>query len=171
MDEKKAQAVSQVDEVDLSRATTGDLATVVHEATENEHELTIREALRQYKPAVIWSLIMSTTVIMEGYDTNLLSNFFAYPSFLIKYGRWVGKTPETPDGYQLTAAWQAGLSQGGGAGSIIGCLLAGVIVSRYGSKKAVLGALIALSLAVFVVFFAPSLPVLVVGELLCGVPW
>ncbi|KAI5363265.1 putative major facilitator, sugar transporter, major facilitator superfamily [Septoria linicola] len=114
---------------------------------------------------------MSTTVFIEGYDTNLLSNFFAYPSFLIRYGDWVGVTSQTPNGYQLTAAWQAGLSQGGGAGSIIGCLLAGVIVSKYGSKKAVLGALIALSLAVFVVFFAPSLPVLVVGELLCGVPW
>lgn len=171
MSEKKDHISSQVDEVDLSKTTTSELATAVHDATQGEHELGIREAIRQYKPALFWSLVMSTTVIMEGYDTNLLSNFFAYPSFLIRYGNWVGKTPQTPVGYQLTAEWQAGLSQGGGAGSIIGCLLAGVIVSKYGSKKAVLGALIALSLAVFVVFFAPNLPVLVLGEVLCGLPW
>ncbi|PIA88421.1 Maltose permease MAL61 [Cercospora beticola] len=171
MSEKKDHISSQVDEVDLSKTTTGELATAVHDATQGEHELSIREAIRQYKSALFWSLVMSTTVIMEGYDTNLLSNFFAYPSFLIRYGQWVGITPQTPVGYQLTAEWQAGLSQGGGAGSIIGCLLAGVIVSRYGSKKAVLGALIALSLAVFVVFFAPNLPVLVLGEVLCGLPW
>ncbi|KAK4579837.1 hypothetical protein LTR86_000038 [Recurvomyces mirabilis] len=102
---------------------------------------------------------------------QFLSNFFAYPSFLIRYGNWVGKTLETPTGYQMTAAWQAGLSQGGGAGSIIGCLIAGLLVSRYGSKKVVLGALTWLSLSIFVVFFAPSLLVLFVGEVLCGLPW
>jgi SP family general alpha glucoside:H+ symporter-like MFS transporter len=127
--------------------------------------------LKIYKPAVLWALVFQMCVIMEGYDTNLLSNFFAYPSFLIKYGRWVGITPATPTGYQLTAEWQAGLSQGGGAGSIVGCLLAGILVSKYGSRKTVMGALIALSLAVFIVFFAPSLPVLVVGEIFCGLPW
>ncbi|MAD86658.1 MAG: hypothetical protein CL912_27190 [Deltaproteobacteria bacterium] len=89
----------------------------------------------------------------------------------MRYGNYVGVTPSTPVGYQLTAAWQAGLSQSSGVGSIIGCLLSGYLVSKFGSRPVVGGALVALSLAIFVVFFAPSLPVLVVGEILCGLPW
>lgn len=172
LDEKKmGTTLTEVASNDLAMQKTGHLAAIVDEATNNEHELSVREAIRLYKPALMWSLIMSTTVIMEGYDTNLLSNFFAYPSFLLRYGDWVGITDSTPTGYQLTAAWQSGLSQGSGAGSILGCLLAGLLVSRWGSKKVVLGALVALSMAIFVVFFAPSLPVLVLGEVLCGIPW
>ncbi|KAL1585401.1 hypothetical protein WHR41_05613 [Cladosporium halotolerans] len=174
MDEKKDYAITQIESNGLTQSVTTNgkvLQQTIADATHAEHELTIKEALKIYKPAVLWALVFQACVIMEGYDTNLLSNFFAYPSFLIRYGNWVGITPETPTGYQLTAEWQAGLSQGGGTGSIIGCLLAGILVSKYGSRKTVMGALIALSLAVFVVFFAPSLPVLVVGEILCGLPW
>jgi len=74
-------------------------------------------------------------------------------------------------GYQLTPSWQAGLSQSGGAESILGCLVCGLLVPRYGSRKVVIGSLLWLVAAVFVVFFAPNLPTLVVGELLCGIPW
>ncbi|OAA32947.1 general alpha-glucoside permease [Moelleriella libera RCEF 2490] len=141
------------------------------ESTADEHELTVRGALQTYPQAVMWALISATCVIMEGYDTNLLSNFFAYPSFLIKYGYFVGMTPETPTGYQLTPSWQAGLSQGGSVGSILGCLLGGYLVPKYGSRRVQLWALLALSAFIFVVFFAPNLKVLVVGEILCGFPW
>lgn len=153
--EKKDFDVSH-QETSLGRQKTDDLAQAVYDSTDNEHEMTVLEAIKLYKPGLIWTLVMSTTIIMEGYDTNLLSNFFAYPSFLIRYGNWVGVTPQTPTGYQLTAAWQAGLSQGGAAGSIIGCLISGWLVTKYGTKKVVLGALVALSLAIFIVFFAPN---------------
>lgn len=90
---------------------------------------------------------------------------------MIRYGRFVGVTDETPTGYQLTPAWQAGLSQGSNVGSILGCLISGYLVSKYGSRKVQLGALIALTAFIFVVFFAPNLTTLVVGEILCGFPW
>lgn len=48
------------------------------EATADDHELSIPDALRVYSKAVGWALVAATCVIMEGYDTNLLSNFFAY---------------------------------------------------------------------------------------------
>ena len=85
---------------ELDREKTGYLAEAVHESTAIEHELGTWEAIQVYKPAVLWSLVYSMCVIMEGYDNNLLSNFFAYPSFLIKYGHWVGVTDSTPVGYQ-----------------------------------------------------------------------
>ncbi len=113
--------------------------------------------------------IVSPIYFLAALATGFLT--FLLASFLIRYGRWVGKTPQTPTGYQLTPAWQAGLSQGGGVGSIFGCLLSGYLVSKYGSRRVQLGALLFLTCAIFVVFFAPSLPVLVVGEILCGFPW
>lgn len=44
----------------------------------DEKELGPAEAIKAYPKAVLWSLVMATCVIMEGYDTNLLGNFFAY---------------------------------------------------------------------------------------------
>ncbi|KAI5458912.1 general substrate transporter [Mariannaea sp. PMI_226] len=178
MEKQDLPSVNQV-EFDEVLAQTAKVATIHNtklqqaalEATADDHELTVPDALRAYAPAVLWALVSSTCVIMEGYDTNLLSNFFAYPSFLIKYGRFVGVTPETPTGYQLTPAWQAGLSQGSGVGSIFGCLLSGYLVSKWGSKRAQLGALVCLTAFIFIVFFAPNLQTLVVGEILCGFPW
>ena len=44
----------------------------------DEKELGPAEALKAYPKAVMWSLVLATCVIMEGYDTNLLGNFYAY---------------------------------------------------------------------------------------------
>ncbi|KAL6416237.1 general alpha-glucoside permease [Ilyonectria robusta] len=175
--EKSDFMVQQVEKATISQAaknaTLNDSALnqAAIEGSADDHELTVRDAIRAYPQAIGWALVSATCVIMEGYDTNLLSNFFAYPSFLIRYGNFVGVTPETPTGYQLTPAWQAGLSQGGSVGSILGCLLSGYLVSKYGSRRVQLGALVALMAFIFIVFFSPNLPVLVVGEILCGLPW
>lgn len=103
MEKKDLNTISVEDAQDfaqLDREKTAHLADAVHESTAIEHELGTWQAIKVYKPAVLWSLVYSFCVIMEGYDTNLLSNFFAYPSFLIKYGHWVGITDATPVGYQ-----------------------------------------------------------------------
>lgn len=147
------------------------LSAAAQSTAVDEKDLSIREAIRDFPMAIAWSLVFSTCVIMEGYDTNLLGNFFAYPAFQQKFGHFVGVTAQTPSGYQLTAAWQAGIGQGSGVGSVCGTLLNGYLVAKYGQRRVVLGALVAMSCFVFICFFAPSLPVLCVGEILCGFPW
>lgn len=54
------------------------LSVLAQDVAVDEKNMTIREALKIYKKAVFWSLVISTCVIMEGYDTNLLGNFYAY---------------------------------------------------------------------------------------------
>lgn len=108
---------------------------------------------------------------MEGFDTNLLGNFWAYPSFQYKYGNYVGVSKTTKTGYQVTAAWQAGLGQSSGVGAFFGAILNGWLVTAYGPRRTLIGALMALSCFLFIVFFAPSKPVLLAGEILCGFPW
>ncbi len=75
-----------------------------------EHELSALEAIKAYPIAIMWALFVSMCVIMEGYDTILIGNFYAYPEFAKKYGTYFAET----DGYQLTAAWQAGLGNASG---------------------------------------------------------
>lgn len=49
------------------------------QATAVEHNFTFLQAIKTYKRAAIWSVLISTTVIMEGYDVTLLGSFFGYP--------------------------------------------------------------------------------------------
>jgi MFS transporter, SP family, general alpha glucoside:H+ symporter len=71
----------------------------------------------------------------------LIGNFFAYPTFQKQYGVFF---PEI-DGYQLTAAWQAGLGNASGVGAFFGALLNGFLVTKFGYKKVLVGSLVVLS--------------------------
>jgi SP family general alpha glucoside:H+ symporter-like MFS transporter len=96
----------------------------------------------------------------------LLGNLYASPVFNEKYGHW------NPDAkkYQVSPAWQSGLSNGARAGEIIGLIIAGWITDRKGSKTTTLGFLLMMIGTIFALFFAPNIQVLVAGEVLCGKP-
>jgi SP family general alpha glucoside:H+ symporter-like MFS transporter len=47
-------------------------------AADREHDMTVKESLRLWPKAIIFSLIFSTAVIMEGYDTALLGSFYGF---------------------------------------------------------------------------------------------
>jgi SP family general alpha glucoside:H+ symporter-like MFS transporter len=107
------------------------------------------------------------TYHVQGYDTILIGNFFAYPEFTRKFGQFVDDNGQ----HQLTAAWQAGL----GNASIVGCFFGGLangwLVSRFGQKRVVLAALVVLSAFIFITFFAQNIIMLIVGQILAGLPW
>jgi hypothetical protein len=42
-------------------------------ATSKEHGLSVRQGLKAYRKAIGWSVLLSMAVIMEGYDTILVS--------------------------------------------------------------------------------------------------
>lgn len=138
-----------------------------HQATDAEHNITIREAFRKYNRAVLWSVLISTTVVMEGYDVTLLGSFMAYPAFQRKYGEYYNEE----SGYQISASWQNALNVTGAIGTIIGALLNGYLTAKFGHRKVIMGGMVALAGFVFMVFFAPNTPVLLVGEMLCSIPW
>ncbi|KAK9489818.1 hypothetical protein V1508DRAFT_426841 [Lipomyces doorenjongii] len=135
-------------------------------AAEVEQHLPPLQAIKAYPKAIFWSLVVSMCVIMEGYDTSLIGNFFAYPSFARKYGTYFPGI-----GYQLTAAWQAGFSNATGVGSFFGVLANGYLVSYFGHKRVLIGALFAMTGFIFIMFFAPNIETLTVGGFLCGLPW
>jgi hypothetical protein len=76
-------------------------------ATQNEHRMTLLQGLRTYPKAVGWSVLLSTALVMEGFDLILLNNLFAYDAFNKQFG-----TLQDNGTYQVSAAWQSGLSNG-----------------------------------------------------------
>lgn len=44
-------------------------------------------------------------------------------------------------------------------------------MERYGYKKTMAGAQIIMKGTIFALFFAPNVEILLLGEILCGIPW
>ncbi|KAH8171475.1 sugar transporter domain-containing protein [Sarocladium implicatum] len=143
------------------------LAQYAEEAANGEAALSVWESIKLYYPALGWALLCATCVIMEGYDTILIGNFFAFPAFADKYGTLVDARGNS----QLTAAWQSGLNNSHGVGAFFGVLLNGYLVGKLGQKRTLIYALAALSAFIFIVFFAPNTIALLCGWFLCGLPW
>jgi SP family general alpha glucoside:H+ symporter-like MFS transporter len=136
------------------------------EATNVEHQLGLLKSARLYPKAIAWSMLLSTALIMEGYDLLLMGSLYAQPSFAKKYGSKIA------DGtFEIPARWQSGLSNGATVGSIIGLIINGYTSERFGFRKTMLGALSTIIAVIFIPFFAPSLEVLLVGQILIGIPW
>ncbi|RYP10757.1 hypothetical protein DL764_000453 [Monosporascus ibericus] len=117
------------------------------EATEREKNMTLWQSVKTYPKAIFCSMALSLCIVMEGYDVQLLGNFYGLLQFRQKFG----------NGTQV--------------GQILGLMLAGILADHYGYKKTVLGALFALIGFIFILFFAQNIYMLFVGGVLCGLPW
>ena len=132
------------------------------EATDREHNLAFFEAVKLYPTAVGWSIFFSLGIIMTAFDPQLLGNLYATPAFQRDFGYlYEGE-------YIISAPWQTGLSMGSPIGQVVGAFAAAFPMEWFGRKKT-FGACVIISAGfTFIQFFARSLPVLLVGELLGG---
>jgi SP family general alpha glucoside:H+ symporter-like MFS transporter len=143
-----------------------DLSAEAKDATNKEHQMGFMQAIKLYPKAVGWSILLSTAIIMEGYDVVLLSSFYALPQFNKKYGV-LGS-----DGtYTVPAAWKSGLSNGALCGEILGLFINGIVSEKYGYRKTMMASLAMMIAFIFIPFFSHNIQTLLVGEILCGIPW
>nr|XP_031858644.1 uncharacterized protein CI109_006024 [Kwoniella shandongensis]KAA5525716.1 hypothetical protein CI109_006024 [Kwoniella shandongensis] len=151
----------------LSAANAKTLKDDAIEAENAEHQMTVLEAVKAYPMACFWAFVMSFMIIMESYDVFLIGNFIALPAFANKYGVFdVGSNK-----YVIEAKWQSALQMAGQLGALIGVFLAGPLTSRIGYRWATLVGLTLMNATIFVMFFANSLPLFFVSQLLEGLPW
>lgn len=136
-------------------------------ATQSEKTMTLKQAFNLYKKAMMFSVLFSTAIVMEGYDTALIAAFYAFPPFAQKYGTYINEQ----DGYQIPAKWQTGLSDGALVGEILGLYAAGIIVDRIGYRYTMMASLSMMIAFIFIPFFAQNLQTLLVGDILQGIPW
>jgi SP family general alpha glucoside:H+ symporter-like MFS transporter len=131
-----------------------------------EHQLTILDGLPLYVKAIGWSILLSLTIVMEGYDLTIINGFYAFDQFKSNYGERAG------DGnYQITTAWQSALTNGAIVGEIFGLLFNGHLTERFGYRYTLVGALLALCIFIFLAFFAFNIGLLMASEVLCGLSW
>ncbi|KAJ5612905.1 sugar transporter [Penicillium lagena] len=135
-------------------------------ATDAEHALSLKEAINKFPKAMAWSVLLSTAIAMEGYDSVLVNQFLAFPSFVKRYGT-IGADGKPA----ISAAWQAGLSNGARVGEIMGLALNGWIAEFFGFKRTMLGTLVLLTFLIFIPFFAPNIETLQAAQVLLGIPW
>lgn len=108
-------------------------------ATKKEQDMTLWQGIKLYPKAIAWSILISTCIVMEGYDISLVNNFCTFSSLLnlssttpLPFSSSSSSSrPSSPDQhpldafpqfnkkygvlgddgtYQVPARWQAGLS-------------------------------------------------------------
>lgn len=129
---------------------------------ETEHSLTITRGLKLYRCSILWSLFFSIGQMMTAFDPQVMGNLFAMPAFQRDFGYLFKEE------YIVSAPWQTGLLMGMPIGQVVGSLGAGYPLEWFGRKKTFGVCVIGTIGCVFIQFFARSLPVLLVGELLGG---
>ncbi|KAG5354883.1 Maltose permease MAL31 [Yarrowia sp. B02] len=152
-DEASKKSVS----VDIARIDT---------PTNLEKDLSLWQTIAVYKKAVFWSLIMCLTIVMDGYDGNMVPSFYALPQFQRKYG------VQLPSGdWTVEAKWQTAFLVGTPVGRITGAVGVGLLADKYGRKKVTIGALGLMVAITFIVFFATGKEMLCAGWILSGIVW
>lgn len=136
-------------------------------ATDFEHNLTISDAIRYYKRAIVWSICLSTGIIMEAFDSILITSFFAFPSFTKRFGLQLEDGGE----YEISSTWQMLLGASPFIGLLTGTMINGVLTEKFGHRRVILGSLIIMTLFIFISFYATSIEMLLVGQIFCGIPW
>lgn len=157
---------SQLQRLDSWHSGFPTITTAALTAAQLEHRMSFRGALSIYPKAIGWAGLISLAIIMEGYDTALVTSFYAFNEFQQQYGT-IDQTGQP----QITTKWQASLSNGSTVGSIIGLFANGIITEVLGYRRTMIGALIILAMFVFLPFFAFNIQTLLAGQILCGLPW
>ncbi|KAI4680520.1 hypothetical protein J4E81_010201 [Alternaria sp. BMP 2799] len=156
-------AISKLESTDaiLERTTT-----IVESNNEAERSMSLREGIRLYPKAITWSVLLSMTLIMEGFSTILVPNLFAMQPFRRQFG-----TLQSNGLYEISADWQSALVNGGLAGQIVGLFATGTLAERIGYRYTLMVGLVAMSVFILVPFFATGKTVLLIGQCLLGMPW
>ncbi|CRK36962.1 hypothetical protein BN1723_015154 [Verticillium longisporum] len=59
----------------------GAIASEAKQAADAEQNMTVLQAIKAYPKAIAWSVLLSSTLIMEGYDLALLGNLYGNSHF------------------------------------------------------------------------------------------
>lgn len=74
-------------------------------AADDEKSMGLLQAIKLYPKAVGWSVVLSSALIMEGYDLALLGSLYGSPMFNQKFG----VLNETTGKWAVQPSWQSAL--------------------------------------------------------------
>ncbi|KAK0648260.1 general substrate transporter [Cercophora newfieldiana] len=147
-----------------------EVVALIHHAEASDaadRKLTFREALKKYRRAVFWAMILSTSLIMEGYDIVMISSFYGQTQFKERFG-----VPDPATGELLiTPEWQSGISNSALVGQLAGLVVNAFAQDRFGARMTMMAFMVWMAIAIFIPVFAPNLSVFAFGEAMCGISW
>ncbi|CAI6090546.1 unnamed protein product, partial [Clonostachys chloroleuca] len=94
-----------------------------------EHSLSPRRALKLYSKAVRFSAFVSLALVMEGFDTKVVGSLYSVPAFQKDFGSRTAR-----GNYEISAAWQSGMSGITGVSVVLGMLLGGYASESAGCR-------------------------------------
>jgi SP family general alpha glucoside:H+ symporter-like MFS transporter len=175
-------------------------------ATSKEHNLSVRQGIKAYKKAIGWSILLSSAVIMEGYDTILVGLTSHHASTSALTSRldliWGSDRSTTLLVIRLLMASPRSLHHG----RVQVCNMIFISTDRHSLEWSVHwrdhwstthrlpGRLVrqqeshdwcyrphdriresasdeTADVKIFISFFGKTLPIQLVGQILCGIPW
>ena len=151
---------------DPSTMTQAELIEAAVNRSDEEAIIPKKELFARYWPGVVFSMLLSMALIMEGMDVGLINNFFAHPAYLKRFG-W----PDANGDLHISTTWQGAIGAGNNIGSIFGLLLNGFLQSRYGSRRVYMFGMALMASCIFILFFAINVEMLLAGNIICGIPW
>ncbi|KAJ0327612.1 hypothetical protein COL5a_005580 [Colletotrichum fioriniae] len=136
-------------------------------SNEADAHLTVREALKKYKVAMFWAMLLSVALIMEGFDGNMMGSFYGQSQFQARFGTYNEREGKN----LIPTAWQTGLSNASAVSQLLGLVINAWAQDRFGSRKTLMFFMVIMALAIFIPFFSTSLTMLAIGQFACGIPW
>lgn len=130
-DSEKMEAMQRPSSIDGAHLTQHQLVEAAAASSEAETKLPRKELFKRYRPAVIYSSLLSLALVMEGMDVGLINNFFAHPAYRRRFGNDYNVKGELV----VSTRWQTIIGAGNNVGSIVGLLINGWLQSRYGSRR------------------------------------
>lgn len=71
---KVVRDVSTMESTDMDSSEFQTLVRQARESADLDSKLTVMQAVKKHKAAVFWALILSTSLVMEGYDLVIVSD-------------------------------------------------------------------------------------------------
>lgn len=137
-----------------------DLIEGSKKAARREHDLTIRQAVKQHKGAVLWAVFFCFPNLIIGYDPTVVGSLVGIPEFRRRFGY---EFPPGSGTYVLASSWTSAFTYAPILGFMLSAIWGGWCVDRYGPRKTLLVATV-LSLGTLLIeVLGESAPVIFVG--------
>lgn len=136
--------------------------TLGHVALQEEHELTVLQAIRRYPKVFLWCLFAQFATLLVSFENQAAGNVLSIPKFREDFGHYYEGS------YVLYTSWQSAFYGGPLAATIIATLGASAVSDRFGRKPTLIGAVIVSFAAIALEFVATTNPQFFGGKFLNG---
>jgi len=130
--------------------------------------VSFKEAIKKSKKSTMWGMLYQSSLVAAGYGMVLIPSDYTVKPFNERFGNGTNKKTGN---LEIDTGWKIGFTEIVLGGEIVGSYLGALMAGQVGFKKPVISALVFGFAVTFLLLFAKSLPMLLVGQLLSAMTW